>query len=46
MFCGLNILTEVVFAAGLSSNVGISVWGIVWVTKKLLFQERLAVLMR
>ena len=35
IFCGLNIFTEIVFASGLSISAGISVWGIVWVTKKI-----------
>jgi hypothetical protein len=35
IFCGLNIFTEVVFASGLSIDAGISIWGIVWVTRKI-----------
>jgi len=36
--CGYNIWTEGVFVTQLSSNAGLSVWGIVWVSKRLLFQ--------
>jgi hypothetical protein len=31
-FCGHNILIEGVFVTHLSSNVGISVWRILWIT--------------
>jgi hypothetical protein len=38
-FCGHNILTEGVFLIQLSSNVGISFWGIVWVIKNCCFMS-------
>jgi hypothetical protein len=38
-FCGHNILTEGAFVNQLSSNAGVSVWRIVWVTT-LPFHER------
>ena len=41
-FCGHNILTESVLVTQLSTNAGISVWRIVWVTTKSHFMGDIA----
>jgi len=38
-FCGHSILTEGVFVTHLSSNVGISVWWVIWVMTSCCFMS-------